>query len=273
MKQTILFICLIFSIALSAQTITTTVKVLPSKDTTIVKFTTTTPTTTYTTTVIPTKDTIVVTPPPPTPGNYGTLIYQNDFESSNDIDPFGHGQAGSGGISSAKSFSGTSSFHALANGNVSSGFRSEVQFNDEHSPMNAAMTYEWMEYLVSIPNGQGLSGQFHANSPSGTSSNGGYFYVGSNKWELVRNITGASVRDGGAAFTIPLNQWVKVRVEAKFTTDNTGYWRTYINDVKVSDASNKVTSNGSGQFFKLGFNWFSNQVVEGYFDNLKIWKK
>src|SRR5882757_7582623 len=68
----ILFILLLISFSVCGQQ-TTSVKVLPSKDTTVISFKTTTTTTsntvtTYTTSVLGTKDTIVI-PPVIVPGN------------------------------------------------------------------------------------------------------------------------------------------------------------------------------------------------------------
>lgn len=203
--------------------------------------------------------------PPPVPGDYGMLIYSNGFDKQADLDPFGHGQAGNGSISTSVFKTGPGSFKSVP-ASVSSGIRSEVQFNDAQTPSEGAVEYDVM--YVKILSGSCHSLQFHPHTSGGSASPG--LWHESGKFSLV-NWKGGTNTKYPTGFTIPANKWMHIVLQFKFGSQ--GYLKFTIDGVVVLDKSNIQVGDGSGQYFKLGLNSWSGSSSEIYYDNLKIYKK
>lgn len=285
MKQTILFLLLAPLFSFAQQT--TSVKIPPSKDTTVIKFVTTTTTsanttTTYTTSSIAVKlDSIVVVTPIDNgstgiPSNgYNTLLYSNNFDSPSSINS---NQLGAGSFSSfAKT--GTGSFKSVVpagSGQISGGFRSEQQFSDSYSQTGVELAVEYDEFFETLPNVGGLSVQWHGNI-QGTSGQTSLWITGG-QFMVQRNVIGTAgspnIYQSGSLMKIVKGQWYHMRWELKFSSGNDGYERLYI-DGKLYYSVTGKTSDGSGQYLKVGQNLFSSPGVNSilYIDNLYIWRK
>ena len=208
-------------------------------------------------------------PPPPGNSSY-TLTYQNGFDTNNDLDPDQHGQIGNGGLSTSAFKTGPGSFHSRP-ANISSGIRSEVQFNESRTTNEGAVEYDVM-YAYVVQN-QCHSFQFHPNTSGGSASPGLWHVDG--QFALL-NWNGSNIRYN-TNYTIPTNKWMHIRLEFKF--GSSGYLHFYIDGAAVLLKDNIQVGDGSGQYLKLGFNGgFDGNATEAqksdiYYDNLKIYKK
>jgi K319L-like, PKD domain len=210
------------------------------------------------------------TTPPPTNSSGYTLTYQNGFDTNNDLDPDQHGQIGNGGLSTTTYKTGPGSFHSRP-ANVSSGIRSEVQFNGGRTSNEGAIEYDVM-YNYVVKN-QCHSFQFHPNTSGGSASPGLWHVNGQFAWY---NWKGSNSRYN-TNYTIPTGKWMHIRLEFKF--GSSGYLHFYIDGAAVLIKDNIQVGDGSGQYLKLGFNGgFDGNASEAqksdiYYDNLKIYKK
>lgn len=211
-----------------------------------------------------------------TPGNYGTLIYSNNFNAKADINT---NQLGSGSISTDVKSEGAGSFKSVVNagaGQISGGYRSEQQYAESYSPTGADITVEYNEMFETQPNVAGLSVQWHGNA-SGTSGQMSMWTQGG-KFMVQRNTIGtagsSNIYQSGSLMNIELNRWYKIRWEIRFSPGSDGYVRCYIDNNLYYSVSGK-TSDGTGQYLKVGQNLFAspgnNSIL--YIDELKIWKK
>lgn len=278
----LLFLLCVINVVYGQQT--TTVKVPPSKDTTIVKFTTTTTTTantttSYTTVTKPTDpiDTIVVPPVDPPSGGYEgyKLVYSNDFEKGTSLSS---NQCGRCNINTTTPIKGTGSFEAwyqAGDASISSGWRSEQQLTDNLTPTDKAIIIEYDQRFDVISSSvQGLSNQFHGNQ-TGTSGNlgvwisGGQFVVQLQK----SGVQGSSNTYSPTLATIKQGQTYHIRIEVRFSSSNIGYVRFWLDGVKKWDYSG-VVCDGRGQYPKYGINLFNNKVtVKTSIDNYRIYNE
>lgn len=196
----------------------------------------------------------------------GTLVYSTQFTTDNDLDPFGHNQIGNGTRSTSVWVSSPSSFYSIP-ANVSGGIRSEVQYDEAQSPTTGCIEYD-VRYEVIIQD-ECHSMQFHPNTDGGSASPGLWHVSG--EFELVNWFNGNNTHYV-TNYTIPQNQWLHMRHEFRFGASN-GYWRIYVDDTEILNISNVRIGDGSGQYFKLGFNcWGSNCTSSRiYYDNLFIY--
>lgn len=217
-------------------------------------------------------------PPPDTSTNNGySLVYQNGFNTINDIDPCDHQQWGSDAIQNHLSTTifrtGPGSFKSVPS-SVSSGIRSEVQLNGPNDA-NCTSPYEGIcEYDAYYDNffcGSGHSLQIHpaTNGGSGT----GLYHVGCNpnRFDFVSVESGQSGTHYPVNYNVPLKQWIHIKIQYKWGAG--GYWLMWIDGVQVCNVLNKKVGDGSAIDWKIGTNMWLNQSSVIYYDNLKIWKK
>lgn len=215
------------------------------------------------------------------PVSYGTLIYSNGFNSISDIDPYGNGQWGTDAkanhLSTTVYKDGPGSFKSAPTGTVSAGYRSEVQFPSSLTPTEGVIEYDVM-YITIVPN-DNHTAQFHPNTSGGSAAPGLWTVGGKFMW---RNwTTDGKNTDHPTNITIETNVWYHMRLEYKFGSN--GYFKNFSkkdgqSEVLICSWTGQV-GDGSGQFFKLGYNggWGTSKNTSGsflaYYDNLKIWKK
>lgn len=224
----------------------------------------TTSSTTSTSTTTKTPDTTTTsTTTQPTAGY--TLTYSNGFDKQADLDPDGHGQIGNGGLSTTIFKTGPGSFRSIP-ANVSSGIRSEVQFDDSRTSVEGAIEYDVMYVKIQANNCHSF--QFHPNTSGGSASPGLWHIDGQFVWVNWKGGTNTKYPTG---ITIPANKWMHIRVEYKF--GSAGYLKFYIDGVLTLNKTGIQAGDGSGQYLKVGFNSWSGSTSEIYYDNLKIYKK
>lgn len=203
-------------------------------------------------------------------GSFGTLIYTNGFDTQQQLDPFGHGQIGNGSLSTTIFVTGPGAFKAVP-ANVSSGIRSEVQFNEGgqgvgQTPVEGV--YEWDVRYETIFQDNGHSFQFHPNTTGGSASPG-LWHIGG-KWVWVNwksNINTQYLTN----FTIPQNQWMHCILEIKFASN--GYIKFTVDGNILLDRTNVQMGDGSGQYLKVGTNQWVSAPSVVYYDNLKVWQR
>lgn len=266
--KNLLPILIFFSLFASAQQ-TTTVKVPPSKDTSIIKFTTTTVTSANTSTsfTITNKvvDSVPNQPPPPPPDNTGyTLVYSTGYDVIGDIIN-SHNQQGNGGLSTSVFKTGPGSFKSVPT-NVSSGIRSEVQYDGAQTPLEGRLEYDVMFEVV--PQGSCHSLQFHPSTSGGSASPGLWHENG--KFSLVNWKSGTNTKYQ-TGFTIPKNQWMHIALDYKF--GSSGYLKFSVDGNVLVDKTNIQVGDGSSPYLKVGVNMWVNQTSIAYYDNLFIYRK
>jgi hypothetical protein len=205
----------------------------------------------------------VVVPPPG--GTYGTLIFSTGYDKLSDI-VNGSGQQGNGGLSTSVYKVGPGSFKSVP-ANVSSGIRSEVQYDESQTPIEGVIEYDVLYEVVAQNYCHSL--QFHPNSYDGSSVLGMWHSGG--KFDVTRWYGGNNYHQQGTLQTIQTNRWYNMRVEYKFN-NTTGYYRWYIDNVLYYSYAGQV-GDGSGQYLKVGVNMWADQPSVVYYDNLKIWRK
>lgn len=223
----------------------------------------------------PTPGPIDTTQPGPS-GGYNTLLYSNGFDKPSDINT---NQLGAGSISTTVFKSGTGSFNSLVTageGSISSGWRSEQQYPETYSQTGDEIAVEYDEMFASLPDVGGLSTQWHGNV-SGTSGETSLWISGGD-FMVQRSVCGGAgcgnSYQGGTLMKIQTNRWYHMRWEIKFSAKTDGYERLYIDGVLYFSV-NGQTSDGGGQYLKVGQNLFASPGVNSslYVDNLNIWKK
>jgi hypothetical protein len=203
-----------------------------------------------------------------TPTGY-TLVYSTGYNTQNDLDPFGHDQIGNGGLSTNVYVTGPGSFHSRP-ASVSSGIRSEVQYDAAQSPLEGAIEYDVLyNYVVKD---QCHSLQWHPSTSGGSASPGLWHVNGKFEW---RNWNGSN-SDHTTGITIQTGHWYHMRIEYKFGSN--GYFRNYIDGALACSWTGQV-GDGSAPYLKVGFNGgFLGDNTEAVrsdinYDNLQVWKK
>lgn len=235
-------------------------------------------TVTYDSTVIVgvyTGTTPPVDPPVEPPvGDYGTVIYDNDYGQSSDINK---NQLGEGGFSTVD---GKGAFRSVVTGKVetSSSYRSEQQFDgSQYNPNEFVVEYQAKyENWKNFGSNTGHVVQWHPHGDGLSATLSIYGYEG--QFEVVRNISGTNYRDGkysAGKRSIQSNVWITHRWEIKWSTGNDGYIRLYLGNVLYYSFTGKTKFESENPYFKLGQNRW---VVSGgtstvYYRNLKIWKR
>lgn len=203
-----------------------------------------------------------VTPPP---GDYGTLIYSNGFDTQKELDPFGNGQIGNGSLSTSVKMFGTGSFKSVP-ANVSSGIRSEVQLDRAQTPTEGTLDYYAM--YETIFSGSGHSLQAHPGTSGGSASPGLWHEDG--QFVLV-NWKGGTNTKYPTGFKIPRNVWLHIVLQYKF--GSSGYLKLTINDAVVLDKKGIQVGDGSSMYWKIGVNMWQVQNSVVYYDQLKVYKR
>lgn len=268
MKKTIIILAFLFSLISSAQQ-TTTVKVPPSKDTSVIKFTTVTTTTSntstsYTVTSKPGQDT-VPTPPVDTTSPVGyTLVYSTGYDTQNDLDPFDHGQIGNGSLSTTIYKTAPGSFKSVPK-NVSSGIRSEVQYGSAQTPKEGIVEYD--VYYDNFFSNSGHSLQWHPTTSGGSGT--GLFHK-EGKMQFVTVKSGTSGTNVGSPFSVSTKEWHHIKLTYKF--GSAGYIKVEFDGLEKVNAKVQM-GDGSDPYLKVGVNMWVNQTSVVYYDNLKVYKK
>jgi hypothetical protein len=205
----------------------------------------------------------------PSISNYGTLVYSTGYNDVAAIDPWGSNQYGSGTLASHLSTTvykdGPASFKSDP-ASVSAGYRSEVQYPDEITPLEGAIEYDVMYQTVFQNNGHSL--QFHPQTSGGSASPGLWHIDGKFVWT---NWKGGTNTYYPTNFTIPRGKWMHIVFEYKI--GSAGYMKMTIDGVVVLNKTRIQVGDGSGQYLKVGVNMWQTQNSVVYYDNLKIWKK
>lgn len=219
------------------------------------------------------------TTPPPVSGY--ALTFQSGYDKISDITYGGNGQYGNGTISTTVYKTGPGSFYSRP-ANVSSGIRSEVQYNEAaQNPIEGAVEYDIM-YEVVVAN-NGVSVQWHPNnskaSGSGNWHDGGRFDVTRCQWNYSQNTSynyyqHDDPNNNKNMQKIETGRWYHIRWEYKFSQGSDGYLRMFIDDSKYY-TYNGLFGDPNGQYIKIGYNgWDSKSATSRlYVDNLKIYKK
>lgn len=217
-----------------------------------------------------------VTPPTRTYAGY-SLMYSTGYDVQADI-VNGSNQLGQGSISTSRYKTGPGSFKSLVNSssasNVSSGYRSEVQYSGNYSKDGDEIIVEYDTYYEKTFSTNGLNTQWHGNA-SNTSGQLS-LWVQNGKFMVMRSVkAGVNIYQSGTLKTIETGKWYKIKWEIRFSPGSDGYVRLYIDDMtKPYYSATGRTSDGTGQYLKIGTNrWNVSSESIVYFDNLKIWKK
>lgn len=164
--------------------------------------------------------------------------------------------------------------------NVSSGQRSEQQYNDEkQNPAEGMFEYEVM-YRHGALSGDGSSVQWHPNN-SGSSLVG--LHTTKGRFQVFRSIdlAAGNVRNAvnyyqtGALKAIEQNRWYRMRWLIKWSTGNDGYVKLYIDGELYYTFTGRTQDSDGKPYFKLGVNRWNNlsgETIVNY-DNLRIYKK
>lgn len=208
-------------------------------------------------------------PPPPVdtttvPGNY-TLVYSTGYDTQNDLDPFDHGQIGNGSLSTTIFKTGPGSFKSVPR-NVSSGIRSEVQYDNEQSPLEGIVEYD--VYYDNFFSNSGHSLQWHPSTSGGSGT--GLFHKGG-KMQFVTVKSGTSGTDVGASWTVSTKTWHHMKLTYKF--GNNGYIKVEMDGIVMLPQTNVQMGDGSRPYLKVGTNMWVNQTSVVFYDNLKVYKK
>lgn len=196
------------------------------------------------------------------------LVYCTGYDTVGDLDPFNHGQLGGGSLSTTVFKTGPGSFKSVP-ANVSSGIRSEVQYDEGpngQTPLEGIIEYDVRYEVVCQDNCHSL--QFHPDTQGGSASPGLWHVNG--KFVLVnwKNGTNTQYPSG---MTIATNQWYHVKLDYKFGA--TGYMHFFVDGALKIDANNVQVGDGSGQYLKVGVNMWVNQTSVVYYDNLRVYAK
>lgn len=206
-------------------------------------------------------------PPPDTTSNYDgyTLIYTNGYDRQADLDPFGHGQIGNGSLSTTLYKTAPGSFKAVP-ANVSSGIRSEVQYNEAQTPLFGIVEYD--AYYEVIFQNSGHSFQWH---PSTTNGSGTGLYHVNGKIDFVSVESGQTGTHYVTGYTIPQGRWIHIKMTYGFGTN--GYIKLEIDGVTLLNKTGIKMGDGSRPYMKHGSNQWTNSPSVIYYDNLKVYSK
>lgn len=202
----------------------------------------------------------------PDPDNEGyTLVYQNGYDKTADLDPFDHGQIGNGSLSTTIFKTGPGSFKSVP-ANVSSGIRSEVQYGDGQTPLEGIVEYD--VYYDNFFSNSGHSLQWHPSTSGGSGT--GLFHK-NGRMQFVTVKSGTTGTDVGSSFTVSTKTWHHIKLTYKF--GNSGYIKVELDGVVVLPQTNVQMGDGSKPYLKHGVNMWVNQTSVVYYDNLRIMKK
>ncbi|MBL7738943.1 MAG: heparin lyase I family protein [Chitinophagaceae bacterium] len=204
---------------------------------------------------------------------YGTLIYQNNFDTKASLV---NDQLGEGSVSASVFKNGTGSFRSFVSGatRLSEGYRSEQQYaGSKFNPDEAVIEYDcYFENWKNFGHNNGHVVQWHPKTAGASAVLAIYAFEG--KFEIVRNINSVNFYQADTLQIIIPNKWYHIRFEVKWSQDSTGYVRAFINDKLYYSYTGQTTDNSGTPYFKLGQNrWKVTESSAVYYDNLKIYKK
>lgn len=206
----------------------------------------------------------------------GTLLYATGYDQQSDI-VNANNQLGKGSVSFTTYVTAPGSFKSYvdntAASHISSGWRSEVQYGENLSMDGAQITVQYDVRFETMTGGGvgGLCGQWHGNA-NGTSGQLSLWLSGG-QFMVVRSVqAGINIYQGGSLMNIQLNHWYHMVWQIKFTSGSTGYVMLYIDGTLYYNASGVQTSDGTGQYLKIGQNLFNGPSAPSilYYDNLSV---
>lgn len=222
--------------------------------------------------------TVTVNPQVDTSHTGYSLVYNNGFNTLNDIDPCDHGQWGGDAkanhLSTTIFKTGPGSFLSKPSGNVSSGIRSEVQLNgpnDATCPSPLEGIAEWDVYYDNFFCNSGHSIQIHPATQGGSGT--GLYHVGCNpnRFDFVSVEQGETGTHYSINYTVPTKKWIHIKMQYKW--GNNGYMNIDIDGVRVCTVANKKIGDGSSPDWKIGTNMWQAQTSVIYYDNFVLYKK
>lgn len=203
-----------------------------------------------------------------------SLVFSTGYDKLSDIDFNGNSEqwgsdAESNHFSTTTFHTGPGSFYSHPVGNVSAGIRSEIQYGDAQTPLEALIDY-WVMYKT-FPSGSMHSIQLHPSTSGGSGT--GFYHVGNRKLDFVSVESGQSGTHYSfpSNYTVPLNQWIHVQWYYKW--GNGGYCKILFDGVEMVNITNKKIGDGSRPYLKVGQNMWVSQTAEAFYDDLKIYKK
>lgn len=208
----------------------------------------------------------------------GTPVFSTGYNLPGDLDPFLHNQQGLGTISSVKKHEGCCSFHSVPQ-NVSSGYRSEVQYNNGpggQTPDEGIIDW-WVLYDAPIVQDNIHSIQWHPETSGGSAALGLWHINGKfdvTRWRAGTNTHQVDIQTLANSpiglLTIQANHWYHMHVEYKFH-QTIGYIHWYIDDQLYFNVNNTFVGDGSGQYLKVGQNIFNGTPTSSiWYDQLSI---
>lgn len=158
-------------------------------------------------------------------------------------------------------------------GNVSSGYRDEVQ---SFVADTGDMWYEWEQMWEALPTGgdwDGHSWQFHPDNDRGSATLGLWSEGG--KFDIHHNPSGgqsgAIMKPIGATKTITPGKWYKQLLHVKWSKGSDGIIEYWIDGVKYIDF--KGITSAVGVYWKWGLNrWLMKKDATCFYRNIKTYK-
>lgn len=207
----------------------------------------------------------------------GTPVYSTGYNTVGDLDPFGHGQLGNGSLSSTIKHEGCCSFHSVPQ-NVSSGYRSEVQYNNGpggQTPDEGIVDY-WVYYETIVQNNC-HSIQWHPETSGGSAALALWHIDGNfdvTRWRAGTNTHQVDIETPANSpqgiLPIVANHWYHMTVQYRFH-QTLGYIHWYIDGNLYFNVNNTFVGDGSGQYLKVGVNIFNGTPASSiYYDQLSI---
>lgn len=196
------------------------------------------------------------------------LVKTVDFTKDFDLNFGGHNQQAKGILSNVYYTTPSYSFESIPD-NVSSGTRSELQFEGSDTPTEGRVEWD-MRHEVIVPD-SGHCLQFHPNTNGGSASPGLWHVGGKFVWNNWNRSTKQNTAHS-TGVTIPTNTWQAHAIE--YRVGSNGYFRHYIDGKLVCSWTGEV-GDGSGQYLKVGYNGWSSAARNSriYYDNIRIYEK
>jgi len=224
----------------------------------------------------------VVDPPPVVtpPATPYSIVYSNGYDKDSDLD-HAHLQLGKGVVSTTVTKNSAGSFKSIVNVGdqpISSGFRSENQYDSSLTLPEGAVDFDINFEKWESPGWGGCCIQWHP----GNNDNGGsallFMEVAQKNWNVY--FWGKGYQDSYSKVTpINPNQWYHLRFETKWTRDNTGYIRVFIDGNLYWSYTGQTLISSDIPYVKDGQNNWANNAKTAphgmtlYIDNFVISKK
>ena len=182
------------------------------------------------------------------------MVFSTGYDVQADI---ANSQLAQGSLSKTIYKTGPGSFKSLVNSsdasNVSSGWRSEVQYGSLQTPNEGCIEYDVMYESVCKDNCHSL--QYHPETAGGSCAPGFMHISGKFVWSNWKNGGNTQYQTG---YTIPTNKWLHIVYRYKFASN--GYAKWLVDGQVLPDKTNIHAGYGSGQYLKLGQNLWNVNI-------------